>query len=138
MDYIRGLVEGEGCFSFCSVPTINKKTRNRLKIPTFVIQMNIRDHALIEGVRDCLKLKDKVYTLKPYLLDGFNRGKTARLMVRDFGELRNIIIPLFYKKFVGYKGQQLIQWLDNIGHDPDVHPNYKVLYILYKSGHFEK
>jgi hypothetical protein len=135
-DYIRGLVEGEGCFSFCNVPT-RGATGNKLKIPTFIIQMHERDKELIEKIKNFLGVKNKVYILKPYNLDGFKRGKTARLMVRDFGEIRDKIIPFFYNKLVGYKGTQLINWLEKIGHDPDIHPSYKVLYSLYKRGYFE-
>ncbi len=58
-------------------------------------------------------------------------------MVRDFGELRDKIIPFFYNKLIGYKSKQLIDWLEKIGHDPDIHPSYRVLYSLYKQGYFE-
>ncbi|MEK7478719.1 MAG: LAGLIDADG family homing endonuclease [Patescibacteria group bacterium] len=135
-DYIRGLVDGEGCFSFCNVPT-KGKTGNKLKLPTFIIHMHERDKELIEKVRDYLGVRDKVYVLKAYSLDGFKRGKTARLMIRDFGEIRDIVIPFFYNKLIGYKGKQFVIWLEKIGQDPDIHPSYKVLYSLYKRGYFE-
>ncbi|MBI4992464.1 MAG: LAGLIDADG family homing endonuclease [Candidatus Harrisonbacteria bacterium] len=135
-NYIRGLIDGEGCFSFCNIPQKNKHG-NKIKIPAFVLSMHERDKELIEQVKRRLNIKNKIYILKPYSLDGFKRGKTARLIVRDFGELRDIIIPFFYKKLIGYKGKQLLEWLEKIGQDPDIHPDYKVLYSLYKRGHFE-
>jgi len=134
-DYIRGLIDGEGCFSFCNIPQRNK-SGNKLKIPAFILGMHERDKELIERVKRYLGVKNKIYILKAYTLDGFKRGKTARIMVRDFGELRDIIIPFFYNKLIGYKGKQLIEWLERIGHDPDIHPDYKVLYSLYKKGYF--
>lgn len=135
-DYIRGLVDGEGCFSFCNIPT-RGKTGNKLKLPAFTIQMRERDKELIEKVKNYLGVKGRIYILKPCVLDEFKRGKIARLMVRDFGEIRDIIIPFFYNKLVGYKGKQLIDWIERIGYDPDIHPSYKVLYSLYKRGYFE-
>ena len=135
-DYIRGLVDGEGCFTFCNVPLRNENG-NKYKLPTFVIAMHERDKNLILEVKEYLGLRDRVYILKPYLGDGYNRGGTARLMVRDFGELRDIIIPFFYKKLVGYKGKQFIKWLEDIGNDPDVHKDYRILNSLYRRGYFD-
>lgn len=135
-DYIRGLIDGEGCFSFCNIPQRNQRG-NKIKIPAFILGMHERDKELIEQVKRYLGIKDKIYVLKAYTLDGFKRGKTARLMVRDFGELRDIIIPFFYNNLIGYKGKQFVEWLEKIGNDPDVHPDYKVLHSLYKRGHFD-
>jgi hypothetical protein len=51
-DYIRGLVDGEGCFSF---HTGSRRANGRkYKIPTFVIAMNERDRNLIEKVKNTL------------------------------------------------------------------------------------
>ena len=135
-DYIRGLIDGEGCFSFCNIPQRNQYG-NKIKLPAFILGMHERDKELIEQVRRYLGLKNKVYVLKSYTLDGVKRGKVARIIVRDFGELRDILIPFFYNKLIGYKGKQFIEWLEKIGHDPDVHQDYKVLYSLYKRGYFE-
>ena len=110
-DYIRGLVDGEGCFTFCNTP--KNKYGKKLKLPTFVIQMHERDKELIEKIKEYLGVKDRIYICKAYLLDGYKRGKTARLMVRDFGELRDIIIPFFYKKLIGHKRKQFFDWLEN-------------------------
>jgi len=137
-DYIRGLIDGEGCFTFCKISKANRRSGIKYKIPTFLIQMHERDKNLIEQVKQYLGVRDKVYILNAFVKDGYNRGKTARLMVRDFGELRDIIIPFFHRKLIGYKGKQFVNWLEKIGNDPEVHPDYKVFYSLYKSGYFDK
>jgi hypothetical protein len=136
-DYIRGLIEGEGCFTFCKMSKANR-SGIRYKIPTFLIQMHERDRYLIEEVKRYLGVRDKVYILKAFTKDGYNRGNTARLMVRDFGELRDSIIPFFHRKLIGYKGKQFVNWLEKIGNDPEIHPDYKVFYSLYKRGYFDK
>mgnify|MGYP001612629962 CR=1 FL=1 len=135
-DYVRGLIDGGGCFTFCKIP--QNKRGIKYKIPTFSIQMHERDAQLIKQVGRYLGIRDKVHILNAYIKDGMNRGKTARLMVRDFGELRDIIIPFFYKNLIGYKGKQLVNWLEKIGNDPEIHPEYKVLYNIYKKDHFNK
>ena len=120
-DYIRGLTDGEGCFTCCNVPT-KSKTGNKLKIPTFLIAMHVRDRSLLVKVMDYLDLKGELYILKPSLKDGCKRGYSARFMVRNFGDLRDIIIPFFYKKLIGYKGIQFIEWLQKITSDSYVNP----------------
>lgn len=135
-DYIRGLVDGEGCFTFCTIPTKNFNG-NRIKLPTFVIQMHERDKDLLEKTKDFLGIKNKVYILNPSKTDSNTRGKSARLMVREFGLLRDTIIPFFYEKLIGYKREQFINWLEKIGNDPDVHRDFKVLHKLYVNGYFK-
>lgn len=138
-DYIRGLVDGEGCFSFHTRNAQKTKQHIRKeKIPVFCIAMHERDRALIEAMRDHLKLKNKVYIHKAYKGDGYKRGNKAVLFIRDIGSLKNIIIPFFYKKLKGYKSQQFIEWLEKIGNDPAVANSYKLLYRLYKCGFYDK
>ncbi len=132
-DYIRGLIDGEGCFTFSTIPRFNKRGK-RIKLPVFMIAMHWRDKSLIEKLRDYMKLKEPVYTHASSKKDGYNRGNVARLMVRDFGELRDKVIPLFNNQLVGYKGLQFKEWMEKIGNDPDVHTDYRILYKLYKSG----
>ncbi len=129
-EYIRGLVEGEGCFTF---------TRNGIKkIPAFCIQMHQRDFYLLTAVKDCLGLKNKIYRYRPWRLDGIKRGPSARLIVREIGNLKNIIIPFFYKRLMGHKGKQFEEWLNNIGTDPLVPESFKILCRLHKSGYWDK
>ena len=138
-EYIRGLITGEGCFSFCSVPNIDKSgNRIKVKIPTFALIMHERDTALVTAVRDYLKIDKKLYHYGPYRNDGVKRGGTIRLVIRDFGTLKNIIIPLFYDKLIGYKAEQFEIWLNKIGEDPDVAKGYELLYRLHKKGYFRE
>ena len=130
-EYIRGLVEGEGTFTF------SPNKLNRTIIPAFAIRMHERDRALLELVRDKLKLKNKVYEYNYQGKDGSKRGKTATLIVREVGSLKNVIVPLFYKKLVGNKALSFEKWMDIIGMDQKVTKSYKFIYFLYKSGFYE-
>ncbi|MEK7553539.1 MAG: LAGLIDADG family homing endonuclease [Patescibacteria group bacterium] len=142
-EYIRGLIEGEGSFTF---HTNRKKiNRTRYKLPAFVISMNIRDKTLLEATRDKLGLKSKINYRVPQaniqnVKTGaiYISGRQAILTVRDFKQLKDIIIPFFYKKLKGYKGKQFIEWLEKIGSDPDISDRYKSLYRLYKWGMYDK
>lgn len=60
-EYIRGLIDGEGCFSFC---TIGYKGERKLRIPAFILSMSKRDEDLIYLVRDRLKIRNKIYENK--------------------------------------------------------------------------
>ncbi|MCX6702358.1 MAG: LAGLIDADG family homing endonuclease [Candidatus Wolfebacteria bacterium] len=135
-EYIRGLVDGEGCFTFC--PGRRRGNGKKYKIPTFVIGMNERDASLLEMVKKSLRLRNKIYYRKGSGKDGYKRGCVAVLMVREFDQLKDIIIPLFYKKLKGYKGVQFTGWLEKIGSDPDVSDRFKSLYRLYKWGMYDK
>src|SRR3989338_8719979 len=137
-DYIRGLVDGEGCFSFHTVPGRVGSGFEKMRISVFAISMHERDEALITALRDKLGLKNRVYNHKPSLGDGANRGRKSTLFVRDIGALKNVIIPLFYNRLFGYKGKQFVEWLEKIGNDPRVPDLYKLLYRLHKSGFYTK
>lgn len=137
-EYIRGLIDGEGCFTFHTRSTTKGGVLVKEKMPAFALAMHIRDKELIEAVRDHLGLKSVVYIHKPQEVVGSVRGLRAALMVRNFGDLKNIIIPFFYGKLKGHKSKQFIEWLENIGSDPMVAESYKVLYRLYKSGWWDK
>lgn len=136
-DYIRGLIDGEGCFTFSTIPRFNKQGK-RIKIPTFVIAMNSRDEDLIKKVKTHMRLRESIYIHKAWKKDGYNRGDIVRLMVRDFGDLRDKVIPFFNNQLIGYKSAQFKEWMEKIGTDPDVHKDYKVLYTLYKNNYFNK
>ena len=135
-EYIRGLVEGEGCFSFCTSPNIKNGKRSR--IPAFIISMHERDENLLRLVRDTLGLKNKVYNYKSFQKDGIKRGRKVVLIVREFKQLKDIIIPFLYKKLVGHKRKQFDEWLEKIGNDPQVPDRFKSLYRLYKWGIYDK
>ncbi len=137
-EYIRGLIDGEGCFTFHTRDAVRNGVGVKEKMPAFALAMHVRDKDLIEAVRDHLGLKSTVYVHKQSVADGSNRGLRAALMVRNFGDLKNIIIPFFYGKLKGYKAKQFIEWLEDIGTDPMVAETYKVLHRLYKSGWWDR
>lgn len=101
-DYIRGLVEGEGCFG------VDRKN-NGERIPSFLITMHPRDKELLEAIRDYLKLPYPVYCYSyPNNLTGKYR---ATLIIRDIETLKNKIVPLFKNRLLGFKGTQFQWWL---------------------------
>ncbi|PIR43997.1 hypothetical protein COV23_02270 [Candidatus Wolfebacteria bacterium CG10_big_fil_rev_8_21_14_0_10_31_9] len=134
LDYIRGLIEGEATFTFCTSTSGKEKVR----IPAFQLRMHIRDKNLIEGVRDFLNLKNKVYVYHYPGKDGSKRGPQAMLIVRELGNLKNKIVPLCYDQLVGYKATQFNNWLDDIGNNKDVPNSYKIIYFLHKNGFYRK
>lgn len=135
-EYIRGLVEGEGCFSFSTrTQKITSGYILKARIPTFEISMHERDQELITMIRDTLNLTNKIYNYKS---NGLGGGRKAVLIVREFGSLKNIIIPFFYKKLKGYKGKQFNEWLEKINNDTTVPKSYKLLYRLHKSGFYDR
>jgi hypothetical protein len=134
-DYIRGLIEGEGCFTFCTVGFPG----NKKKLPTFSISMHIRDKNLLELVKEKLKLRNKIYEHKPKpRINRFNKETMCFLIVRDIGQLKNVIIPLCYKRLVGHKGSQFDAWIEKIGSDPAVPESLKILYEIHKSGFYDR
>ena len=131
-EYIRGLIEGEGSFSFSPNKT------HGIIVPSFTIRMHIRDKALISMIRDKLRLNNTVYEYDYKGKDGYNRGPTATLIVREIGSLKNIMIPLCYKKLIGNKALSFEKWIEKIGSDPRVTNSYKFIHFLYKSGYYDK
>lgn len=134
-EYIRGLVDGEGCFSF--YPGSKKSNGRKYRLPAFILAMHERDLELVTAVRDALSLRNKIYVRKPSTKDGYKRGNIVFFVVREFDQLKDIIIPFFYKRLKGYKGKQFIAWLERIGSDPDVSDRYKSLWRLYKWGSYD-
>jgi len=138
-EYIRGLIDGGGCFTFHTVPNKSKQGEVRkVKIPAFVLTMHERNEDLMVAIKEYLDIDRDLYHHSPGEKDGYKRGRTIRLLIRDLGTLKNTIIPLFYNNLVGYKGKQFEDWLDKIGTDPDVPEQYKLLYRFHKGGYFEK
>jgi len=137
-EYIRGLIEGEGCFTFYY--GWKRPNGRKYKVPGFVIGMNERDLELLKLVKDSLGLRNKIYFRGTHHItkSGKDTGRVVVLAVREFDQLKDIIIPLFYKKLRGYKGVQFFDWLEKIGSDPDISDRYKSLYRLYKWGMYDK
>ncbi len=140
-DYLRGLVEGEGCFTFCNIPVYNRNGK-KFALPTFVIQMHERDKSLIESLKTRLGLKNRIYVHRRPALSQkdkiYRRGPMATLIVRDIGSLKNKIVPFFYGKLHGNKGRQMIEWLEAIGSRDDIPDKYKIIYRLHSYGYFDK
>jgi len=134
-DYIRGLIDGEGSFTFS---TTTRTSGIKVKVPSFQLRMHIRDKDLVEGIRDYLGLTNKVYTYHYPGKDGANRKATAILIVREMGNLKNIIIPFFYNKLAGHKAIQFDEWLENIRNDPMVPKSYDILYRLHENGFYSE
>jgi hypothetical protein len=130
-EYIRGLIEGEGSFTFSTNRSL------KMKVPAFAISMHVRDEELLKMVKDRLNLHNKIYTYY-YPAKGLNRGPQSTLIVREFGELKNTIIPLCYQKLKGNKGRQFQSWIDKIGADPWISARFKFLYKLHTSGFYLK
>ena len=138
-EYIRGLTDGEGCFSFHTSNRMNKSGDIIFeKFPVFVISMNDRDYELLNAVKEKLGLRTEIYRGKAWRGDGYNRGSVAKLMVRNLGELKNVIIPLFYKKLIGYKAKQFEEWIERIGNDKTVRKSFKLIYRIYKAGYYDR
>ena len=138
-EYIRGLIEGEGSFVFTSNSRKNLiGDVKKIKIPTFAIGMHERDEALLCSVRDIMGLENKVYNYKSSSKDGYKRGRKAFLIVREIGSLKNIVVPFFYGRLIGFKGVQFRKWLEDIGSDPEVPESYKIIYRLHKNNFYKK
>ena len=89
-------------------------------------------------VRDALGLKNKVYVYDYKGKDGMNRAPQAMLIVREVGNLKNIIAPFFLGRLLGNKGRQFKDWVDKIGDDPLVPDIYRIIAINCRSGFYEK
>jgi len=96
-EYIRGLFEG-GTFS-------NDRRQNGARVPCVTLKMHFRDKALLEGIRDYFKLRNRVYE---YTHGGRHY---AMLIVRDTPALKNTFVPFFKNQLLGHKGIQFEEWL---------------------------
>src|SRR3989344_3385864 len=99
--------------------------------------MHVRDTELITAVRDTMGLTNKIYIYNHPGHDGAKREPYALLIVREIGNLKNIVAPFFYNRLVGNKAFQFEDWLNVIGHDPWVPESYRVIYRLHKNGYFK-
>lgn len=134
-DYIRGLVQGAGVFTFTTSAKLGSLKSRR--IPAFQLRMHADNQELLEAIANRLKLSNKVYIYR-YTKDGARRKPIAFLIIREFSSLKNTIIPLFYEQLAGDKEREFEEWLQRIGSDPQVPKSYKLLYRLHKSGYFRR
>ncbi|KKR03802.1 MAG: hypothetical protein UT32_C0041G0006 [Parcubacteria group bacterium GW2011_GWC2_39_14] len=98
--------------------------------------MNERDEELLKSMRDTLGLKNRFYNYR-HSAKSIGRGRMVMLIVRDFPQIKTIIIPFFYGKLYGNKGKQFYEWLEKMG-DDNMSESAKFLYRLYKRDQFEK
>ncbi len=135
-DYIRGLVQGTGSFTFTTSTKLGSLRMRR--IPTFQLRTHASNQKLLGEIRDLLDLKNKIYTYHYPGKDRANRKPVAILLIREFSALKNVIIPLFYGQLVGDKADEFNDWLKKIESDHTVPKSYKLFYRLYKSGYYER
>ena len=131
-DYIRGLVGGKGIFTFSTYKAQKKK------IPSFQLKMNAKDVELMQRVVETMGLDSRVYVYNYQGNDGHKRQRQATLIVRELGNLKNIVAPFFYNRLAGNKASQFEDWLERIGHDPLVPESYKIIYRLHENGYYKK
>lgn len=119
LDFIAGLIVGEGSFYWTKNKTTGEKT------PAFSLRMHVRDKELVEMVRYTLTYKEKVYEYQ-------HAGRHyVMLIVRNPGDLKNKVIPLIYPRLLGYKKQQFVEWFKQFS-DIDVPENYRFIFNVFK------
>lgn len=129
-DYIRGLIDGEGCFTFSK--------SGKWKVPAFILRMNSRDRDLIIMIKNELGLKSKIYEYDYQKNDGSIRDGQSILIVREFPQIKNVIVPFFYKKLIGHKRKQFEKWINEIGSDPDISDRFKLIYRMCIAGFYDR
>src|SRR3989338_8680011 len=91
-EYIRGLTEGEGTFTFSTNLKLNRK------VPAFSIKMASRDKELLEMIRDALGIKNRVYIYNHKKKDGSKRLPQAMLIIKRNGISKKCNSPSFLQK----------------------------------------
>lgn len=138
-EYIRGIIDRDGCFTFCSAPPRRGMKAPRARIPTFIIAMEEKDLNLLQKLKEALKVRGTIYKLGGKVSsDGYKRTGMNSIMVRDFGQLKNIIVPLCHKKLHGYKASQFENWIEIMSCDDSVPKLYKLIPTLVHSGFYDK
>lgn len=127
-EFVLGLIAGEGSFSYDRRKNGNGTIQY---IPSFTLRMHVRDIDLVRAVRNYLGLDIKVYE---YF---HNNRHYAVFVVRNIGDIKNIIVPFFYKRLHGYKAKQFEEWIERMGRE-DTTEGHKLVYFLYKRGWYDK
>lgn len=105
LDFIAGLIAGEGYFGWVS------HNKGKQKIAVFQLQMHYNDRDLVFAVRNTLGLKEPVYVYNYQ-----DRKKSSlwrhevKLLVRRREVIKKIIIPAFDNRLYGLKEKQFNQW----------------------------
>lgn len=133
-EFIIGLLTQKGSFTFSTRTKYNRKRKRSVhKIPTFSLTMNLKNEDLMNTIRNRLKLKNKLYKFTSQRIDGRKRNTSITLIVRELGNIERIIIPFFYKKFIGYRTEQFNNWLLAIEKDPLIPFSFKKIYWRHKA-----
>ncbi len=130
-EFILGLIQAQGSFTFCSVPAETAAGTIKMKVPAFILSMTHADQELLVEVGGSLGLKNKVYAYPSKRAPG-----SAVLIVRDLGQLKNVIVPLLHRRLMGEKKAQFEEWLSGMGSDPDVPERFRIVPDLAKKGGF--
>jgi len=107
LDFIAGLIAGEGYFGLVNYNT----TKQKSKIFVFQLQMHYDDRILVSAVKNTLGLKEPIYEYnyqdrdKPSLKRHF-----VKLLVRRREVIKKIIIPAFDGRLYGLKEKQFNEW----------------------------
>lgn len=125
-------INNHGSFGFTSSGYYGNKT------PAFQLKVNSGDKKILEEIKSHLGLKNKIYEYHYPGKEKSKRMPQAVLIVRDFNQLKDIIIPFFHNKLTGGKRSQFVEWLERVGKDPNISERFKSLYRLYKSGMYDK
>lgn len=126
-DIIIDLFNKRGIYSF-STQGIYK-----YKVPYFCIKMKKEDIYNLKLIKRELKLKSKIYTYEPARgKDGYTRSATSMLIIRDIGELKDIIIPKSTSVLVGEKRSKFLKWLKQIRSGESVPSGYKLMASMFK------
>ncbi len=126
-----GLVQAQGSFTFCSVPAETAAGTIKMKVPAFILAMTHSDQELLWEVARSLDLRNKVYAYSAKKGPG-----SAVLIVRDLGQLKNQILPLFHKNLRGAKKTQFEQWVSEMGTGLDVPERFRIIATLARKGGF--
>jgi hypothetical protein len=97
LDFIAGLVCGEGCFSWFI-------QNGKQRVAAFSLKMHYKDKDLVMAVRDSLGLKEPVHEYN-------HQGRHyVMLVVRKRKIIEDVIIPAFEGKLSGSKKNQFEHW----------------------------
>ncbi len=113
INYILGLIEGEGCFFYKKYIREQKWKEkfypcNQIQ-SKFQITMNIRDRKLVENIRE--KLKIGIVRIK-------KKRKIVEFTISNRKELLKLVkIIDSHGGFLGFKNKQYIEWKKNNGFD---------------------
>jgi hypothetical protein len=115
----------------------NKSGKKNIKIPAFFI--SFVDEKTAKMLKNMLNLKNNIYEY-PLKIgnDGYKRSPLFVIIVRDVGQLKNLIVPFFSRAISGNMLKNLDLWIHNIGADPLVPDRYKIISKLYSRGFYGK